>query len=172
MFWKLARKIDAEETVRVNLRLCQDLVHATRRVVPGRSGSREHHRRSQLKASAGQPSRGGQCGLLLHLGLRAGRALPLTMRHLHPRRRSSARGCQRWSPRSPRLFPVPAPGAIRALRSLISFCSHMPPLKCGNHCACPPLCPVGTGYLVVTFDRPPPGQTPRRPQIPPLSAFS
>jgi hypothetical protein len=31
---------------------------------------------------------------------------------------------------------------------------------------------VGTGYLVVTFDRPPPGQTPRPPQIPPLSAFS
>src|SRR5437016_12598111 len=107
MFWKLARKIDAEEMVRVNLRLCPDLVNATRLVVSCRPGSREHHRRTQLKGSGGPPV-AGQFRPILHLGLRAGHALPLTIRHLHPGRPSLS---------TP--FPVQAPVAIPVLPSTI-----------------------------------------------------
>jgi len=57
MFCNLARKIDAEEIVRVNLRLCQDLVNSTRLVASCRPGGREHHRWTQPKRSAGQPAR-------------------------------------------------------------------------------------------------------------------
>ena len=59
MLWKPARKIDAEEIVRVNLGLWQDLVNFTRLVVRCRPGLREHRRSTQKIPRS--TSRGAVC---------------------------------------------------------------------------------------------------------------
>jgi hypothetical protein len=82
--------------------LNSDFVHATRLVARCRPGSREHHRRTQLKRSAGQRA-AAPFRPLLHLGPRAGHALPATIRHLHPGVGPAFVAVKLWSRRSPRL---------------------------------------------------------------------